>query len=937
MILHSYRRIGRRIILSLTLTVATCVVANAQQSIDLAGKWTVALDSLDIGEGREWAKNSFSANINLPGTLDGAGLGEPNMLKPALTKPQLTHLTRKHSYIGAAWYTKEISIPKDWKDKKIGLKLERVLWKTQVWVDGKKVDVEQNSLIAPHYFDLTNYLTPGKTQRLTLKIDNRKFFDLSYDNMAHAYTNHTQIIWNGVIGDIQLTAENALSVADVQVFSSLANKNVQVKAVLRNDGQRSIKRQIVFNIRDKADQSIVATQSKDLVLAAGINELEFTMPVNSAIKPWDEFHPNLYTLESSIKESQMQKKETDFAFRDFTTSGKTFLLNGKPIFLRGTLECNIFPLTGHPPMEKKEWKKLFQTAKNWGLNHIRFHSWCPPEAAFQAADDIGMYLQVELPIWSLTVGELQSTTAFLYQEADRMIKEYGNHPSFMLWSMGNELQGKMEVLNKMVDVIKRKDSRHLYANTSFTFEKGHGDRPEKNDDFFVTQWTTDGWVRGQGVFNDQSPSFNKNYNAALVNVHVPVVTHEIGQYAVYPNLNEIDKYTGVLDPLNFKAIREDLQAKGMINQADDFLTSSGKLAAILYKEEIERALKTAGISGFQLLDLHDFPGQGTALVGLLDAFWDSKGILDSTEFKNFNAPLVPLLNFEKATYKNTETFHGAVAISNYFKEFEHDQAINWKIVAGDKELKSGQLSGRIALGFNDLAGKISLDLNEIKVATKLTVTLSLAGTNFQNSWNIWVYPDKKVNDYGKVFYTQDVQEAMRQLRKGKKVLLNPDWKTIEGLEGKFVPVFWSPVHFPKQAGSMGLLLDNTHAAFNDFPTDNHTDWQWWDLHRKSTTLVLDSLEGGTPLIQMVDNFANNRKLALAVEGEMHGGKLMIVSIDLATDLEGRPVANQLLKSILTYMNSENFEPEKISNPSWLEAKLKARKKEQAKQDATAIY
>lgn len=928
---------AHKVLLSILIVCCSCTDLFSQTKLNLSGQWTVALDSLDIGEKEQWEHRLFDTQLSLPGTLDDAKLGTPNTLVPKLEKLQLTHLTRKNRYIGAAWYAKEVAIPKDWKGEKTILKLERVIWKTSVWVDGTKVDAEQNSLIAPHYFDLSRYLTPGQTHRITLKIDNRKFFDISYKNLAHAYTDHTQIIWNGVIGEFSLENQSAVRFDDVQVYPDINAKTVKIKAVIQNSTARSMKLPLSVQCSLKETKGMVGQINKEIVIPVGEKIVELALPITEEILTWDEFNPNLYTLNLSLAgESITTSNTSDFGFRDFKAEGKRFELNGRPIFLRGTLECNIFPLTGHPPMQKDEWLKVFQTAKNWGLNHIRFHSWCPPEAAFAAADQLGIYLQAELPVWSLTIGEFQSTTEYLYEEAQRMIKEYGNHPSFMLWSLGNELQGDMTVLNKMVSDLKEMDNRRLFANTSFTFEKGHGDRPEPNDDFFVTQWTKDGWVRGQGVFNAQSPSFNKNYNSALVNVHIPVVTHEIGQYAVFPNIREIDKYTGVLDPLNFKAIRNDLQHKGLIQQADDFLQSSGTLAATLYKEEIERALKTAGISGFQLLDLHDFPGQGTALVGLLDAFWESKGILDSTDFKRFNGPLVPLLNFEKATYKNTEVFHADVSVSNYLQSFAN-QTIEWSITNDDALLESGKFDVPLEMGFNDGLGKFSVDFSSIKEATKLSVQLKIAGTDYRNSWNIWVYPASGPVDFGNVLYTNNVTEALQQVRAGKKVLLNPDWKTTKGLEGKFVPVFWSPVHFPTQAGTMGLLLDKQKAVFADFPTDNHTDWQWWDLNVNSTTLIIDSLQGGTPLIQMIDNFANNRKLALAFEGSINEGKLMVVSIDLCSNLDERIVAKQLLRSILQYMNSDDFQPATIRNPKWLEDNLKPMQQEQQKQDATAIY
>lgn len=546
------------------------------------------------------------------------------------------------------------------------------------------------------------------------------------------------------------------------------------------------------------------------------------------------------------------------------------------------------------------------------MNHLRFHSWCPPEAAFNVADEMGFYVQVELPVWSVTLGKDSATVEFLRAEAKRISKEYGNHPSFCFWSIGNELQYDFNILASMLGEMKAADDRHLYTTTSFTFEKGHGDWPENQDDFFVTQWTKKGWVRGQGVFNQELPSFDKDFRASIDGMEVPLVTHEVGQYSVYPDLTEIPKYTGTLMPLNFMAVKEDLEKKGLIDKAPQYLQASGKLAAILYKEEIERALKTPGISGFQLLDLHDFPGQGTALVGLLNAFWESKGILTGEEFREFCAPVVPLLRFPKAVYTNNETFEAQIELCNYGKDELKNSTLSWEITADGRSLGKGKTPvAALAFGHNGGLGKISFPLQQVTNASKLEVCLSLDGTEYRNRWNVWVYPSSVDTKWGDVKYTRSYDEAMASLKKGEKVLFNPDWRTLQGIEGKFVPVFWSPVHFPNQAGTMGVLCNPTHPALADFPTDMHTDWQWWDLNINSTTLVVDSLQGGASVVEMVDNFVHNRRLASLYEGRVGEGKLMLATFDLQTALDKRPVARQMLYSILNYMNSEEFAPTQL--------------------------
>ena len=883
----------------------------ATNKLDLSGTWTFKTDSADVGISQRWYNSQLDGTIHLPGTTDDAGFGLPNILLPALKRPQVSHLTRKNSYLGAAWYNRTITIPSAWKNKKMTLKLERVIWETRVWIDGKTVEGKQQSLTTPHYFELTNFLTPGN-HTLSIRVDNRKQFDISVNDMAHAYTNETQIMWNGIIGEISCTAEDKVSITSVQIFPDVNKKLAKVKVTVGNSTAKAAQGILaVFATSTKTNEKLPVISLPFKVEKQGAS-LEINYPMGKSPLLWDEFNPDLYTLSAEIKGSGFESSKIEtFGMRLLSNKNAHLQINGHQIFLRGTLECCIFPLTGHPPMDKEGWQKVFTTAREWGLNHLRFHSWCPPKYAFEVADEMGFYLQVELPLWSLTVNKDPLTSEFLFEEADRIIKEYGNHPSFCFWSLGNELQPDFHFLNAFVDRLKTKDTRHLYTNTSYTFEKGHGAWPEKNDDYFITQTTKKGWVRGQGVFDSEPPTFNKDYSASVDSMPVPLITHEIGQYAVYPNVSEIDKYTGVLDPLNFKAVKNDLIKKGLITKANDYLMASGKLAAILYKEEIERAMKTNGISGFQLLDLHDFPGQGTALVGLLDAFWDSKGIISRETFRQFCSPVVPLIRFQKATYTNNETFTATVEVLNNGGSTLSGNKLNWRIVdSSNLPIAEGKIQmPEISVGKRVVIGNIVKDLAAITGAGCYTVQVEIEGTPYKNSWQIWVYPTKLEIRAGDVVITANRNDALKGLSEGKKVLYSPKTEDINGLEGKFVQVFWSPVHFPDQPGTMGLLMNPAHPALRNFPTEMHTNWQWWDLCKKSKTICIDSIPGAKPIVENVDNFMKNRRLCSVFESNVGNGQLIFSSMDLLTDIENRPVARQLLFSLLEYMKSEKFKPE----------------------------
>ena len=858
----------------------------AQQRLDLSGEWKVSLN------------NRGNQTIMLPNTLDGAGIGEPNTLSPALTKPQLSRLTRKHSFIGEAKYQREITITKEMAGKPLELLLERVMWRSRLLIDGQDAGQIQESLVSPHVFHIKG-LTEGK-HTLTLFIDNRKLHEISVDNLAHSYTNDTQIMWNGVLGRMELNV--APVITDVQIYPDIEKQQVSIKV-------RGSAADYGFTLDGC---SVVPTK---------VGDGEYVLPISN-MKLWDEFTPNLYTLTATTLPSS--SLSVSFGMRSFKAKGNRLLINGNPTFLRGTLECCIFPLTGTPPTDERGWMKVFTTAREYGLNHLRFHSWCPPEAAFRVADKMGFYCQVELPNWSLKVNQDSATAKFLYQEFDNIIRNYGNHPSLCIISCGNELQPDFKFLNELTLYMKTQDPRHLYVTSTFTFEKGHGVKQEPEDDIFITQWTDNGWVRGQGVFDERVPDFKSDYREAAKNITVPLVSHEIGQYSVYPNIKEIDKYTGILDPLNFKAIRNDLQKKGLLHKADDYLKASGKLAVILYKEEIERAMKTPQQSGFQLLDLHDFPGQGTALVGLLDAFWDSKGLVEPQRFREACAPVVPLAQFDKVVWKADETFTARVDIANYSLESMEGKTICW------------QLTDEMGDVYAEGSGKnISISLNKVSEAKRFELIVSIKDTPWRNRWNIWVYSDVIMPQDKKILVTSNIDEAMKALNKGKKVLFSPKKETVKGLEGKFLPVFWSPVHFPKQAGTMGLLCDPRHPALAHFPTDMHSDWQWWNLVKRSRVMVLDSIAPVSPIVESVDNFVNNRRLAQVFEAKVGKGSLIFSSIDLLTD-SNLPEIRQMQYSLLRYMQSTEFHPSTSLSESQLRSLLLNEATEQ-KTGATSIY
>jgi hypothetical protein len=882
--------------------------SSTAQQISLGGKWQVKLENAP----------DKSYAIKLPGTLDDAGIGDKVVPGSGINFSTMAHLTRKVQYVGKAFYSNTFTVPAAWKQKQIILKIGRVLWKSSVVIDGKAVEATGESLTTAHEFDVTNYIVAGKKQSITICIDNSNIFpginvyatqypSKESSEITHSYTNHTQIKWNGVLGEITLMAKPKLFAMQVSIESDVQNKNINISYQLNNS---DVKRVQVLVQSYVLDAQTGKKWPKSFNQVSTEKKVTATIPFEKNVVYWSEFSPKMYQLVTIVKsEYGIDTSITAFGVRAFKAQNENLYLNDNRIFIRGNLECIIFPLTGYPPMTLKEWETLYTTAKSYGLNTFRFHSWCPPEAAFAAADKVGFYLQVELPNWNLKMGEDTASFSFLRREAHRILNTYGNHPSFLFFSMGNELEGDFGKLNDLVAELKAVDKRHLYSTTTFTFQKEITGNPQPQDDYYVTQWTKKGWVRGQGVFNDSAPDFSKDFIKSLGDIKVPIITHEIGQYSVYPDMSEIKEYTGNLVPINFLAVKDDLTKKGLLNLAPAYVNASGKFATLLYKEEIERALKTNGLDGFQLLQMQDFPGQGTALVGLLNAFWKTKGFVTAKDFRKYCSEVTPLIRFAKPVYTNNETFEADVELANFYKPLNNVELV-WNVKEENGSiLKSGTFGKKDYAVDNGLqAGKISFALNGISSAKKLIVEVIVKGTTYSNDWNIWVYPESIKEAEGSVLVTASLQEALTGLGNGKKVLLCPTPDTLKGPKGKFVPVFWSPIHFPKDPGTMGLLIKNTHKALAHFPTESHSNWQWWDLTTKSKALDIASLPHEANIIRPIDNFVTNQNLSSLFEVKVSKGQLVFCSMDIVSNLDKRPQAKQLRYSLLKYMNGNNFNP-----------------------------
>lgn len=895
--------------------------------IDLKGEWQFCLAGQDEGQtvpvGKEWE------SFQLPGTTDTNQKGMKNT-----NAGETTHLTRLYSYVGKAWYKKDVFIPKNWKGKCITLFLERTK-PTHIFIDGSLAG-SSDDISTAQTFDISRFLTAGRKHEIAILVDNGKSVPPQLLDNSHAYTESTQTNWNGIIGELYLSAKEQLHLSSVRLEPDVAGKLVRVHITVASPGKitRSTRLSMTaqaFNVENRG--SFPKEQTFSLEKSRADYTFDYVLGDNALL--WSEFSPALYRL--NIRLGDKDEQTLVFGLRDFTTKGTHFAINGATTFLRGKHDACVFPLTAHTAMDVPTWRHYFQVAKAYGINHYRFHSWCPPEACFEAADIEGVYLQPELPFWGTIEKKDERLVQFLKKEGLNILRTYGDHASFVMFSLGNELFGDKETMVALMNTFKQADSRRLYAIGSNSFLGYQGHTP--GEDYLTTcrvggeaYGSFDTHVRGTfsfadaydgGYINHMEPNSVMNFSKALTKCPVPVISHETGQFQVYPDYKEIKKYTGVLYPYNMEVFRKHLEKAGMSDQADAFFKASGKWAAELYKADIEMDLRTKELAGFQLLDLQDYPGQGSAYVGMLDAFMDSKGLIAPEAWRQFCNRVVPLLEVEKFCWTNSEQLKGSVKVADYGNSSLNGKTLKWLLQKedGEKVAENAMVIHADEKGLVNV-GEITASLSSLSKATRLDLLLSIEGTEYRNTYPLWVYPSDEPTTVPKgitVVRGELDARLLSALEQEAEVLWFPkkeDYKeqTVGGL---FTTDYWNYRMFrticenakkPVSPGTMGLLIPSRHPLFASFPTEEHTNWQWFSIVKQSYPFILSNFPTGyRPIVQVIDNIERNHKLGLVFELGVGKGKLLVCMADLEA-VKDKPEVRSFYRSLLDYMKSDAFKP-----------------------------
>ena len=801
-------------------------------------------------------------------------------------------LTPNRHYVGTVAYSRTVRVPKTWKGRRVELFLERPHIETTVTVNGRRVG-HQMSLNTPHVYDVTDCLQYGRDNELTVTVYNG-IENVCVGQDSHSVTDQTQGNWNGIVGRMELRCEGRQPVGRVAVFPDI---------------HQQVARVVVPQAKGKLRFAIDGTP----VTASRQDDSTYVVSMKGA-QLWSEFTPRLYQLAVSTRDDTVR---TTFGMREITVRGMQVYLNGEPIWIRGTVGNCDFPLTGFPPTDVASWKALFTKCKQYGLNAMRFHSYCPPEAAFTAADEVGFYLQPEGPSWpnhGVKMNRGMYIDTYLMDETKRMTAAYGNHPSFVMMSAGNEPAGDWVAWgDRWVDYWKKTDARRIYAS----FNVGGGWAWDGGSQYHAKAGARGlDWDRRAPQSTDDYYDqllYPRNYKGQQPN-NSPIIAHEQGQWGAFPDLSERSQYTGVYKAYNFDIFADLLRDHGMEQMATKFLHSSGKLQTLCYKYEIERNLRTKGYAGFMLLALNDYSGQGTALVGPLNVFFREKGYVDSTQWRQFCNDVVVMAEFPKFVFTTGEQAEVAVDVYN---------------ATGGRTLSQARLSyaispsgtGGTVLTADLPAGK-SLKVARVPLFTdttlpgKYTLTLTLAEgqRTYTNTYDYWVYPTQQAELSTKDIYVADTLDAkaVGVLKRGGKVLITAAGRVRYGNDVKqqYLPVFWNTSWFKmRPPHTTGAYIDKEHPIFREFPTDDWSNLNWWELLNRAQVMNLSELPASyqSP-VQPIDTWHVSRKLGMIVEANVLGGRLLMTTMDITSNLDHRPVARQMRKAIVDYMQSADFQP-----------------------------
>jgi hypothetical protein len=883
---------GRR---AVPAVVNPVVRSPLQEVISLRGEWEFVTQGVAPLRHSVWrgfyAKSWPEARtIQVPGCWEAQGVGQPGMGNSWDCKWDHGAKPLRHVYEGEAWYRKSVAIPAAWRGKKIWLKIGGVRSQGWFWVNGQTVAWVDN-YCGTYKYDITDLVHAGTQAVVVAAVNNVVPSRKGLFSATHRF--------GGLYRDVELEATPASRIDDAWVRSEFDQQTAAVHATIAGALAQPVLRVAIKT----ADGQPAGAASLPVTLAAGKSNVEVVCRVRLApFRPWSPESPVLYHAELTLcdGDTPVHGWAERFGVRKIEVRCDRFFLNNHPYFLRGFGDDFVYPLTLASPASRAEHLKHLQRAHAAGFNYVRLHTHCELPEYFEAADEVGIMVQPELPYY----GDYP-TEAFTFdplRDLAELYRHYRRYVSFTTYCTGNE-----GLLGKPLDKEIYKLAKRLDPDRLALHQDGGHNTPENSD--FRT-----------GPINVWTPG--------SVKCDVPFVAHEYLNLCVKQDPRLEPRFTGVMLPPVTQATRDTaLAAAGLDRRWGDACQDAAHALQRHYQKcGLEAARLDPACDGYSfwtIVDVIVAQGATYSAQGLFNAFWEPKpNGATPAKFRQFNGPTALLLKIDPETRIAVagDTVKADFWITHYEPGPLDPARLRWTLRADDRTLAHGETDGgRVEPGSTRSLAATTLTIPEVAKPVRAVLEASLAGTDVKNDWDFWIFPKRNPREATGIAVTPALLPALAKLytglttnaaaatllisqigapdvepalAAGKRVLL------INGTDGKpnVALGWWS---MSTQVGTAFAA----HSAFGDFPHDGYLSPLAFRILKLGQRLPLAGLRPEELLV--VGEGRDNYFLYAGTARCGNGRVLLTHGLDL---LAGTPEGTCLLDNFIQYARSDAFNP-----------------------------
>ncbi len=931
-----------RIIFLAAVAICSCHPALAQpEQIDLSGPWSFCYTTEH--DTTPPPAEAFQQQAPIPGCWDDTfdqskarrlwpdARFNPDYRSVAIptTKPlpdaSLPYL------LGVGWYRRSLDVPHAWRDRQVTLHVGTPVMEAWVYLNGRQIAHHLGPAtsfdvpLAPHLdFNRSSAQPAHSANELIIAVSNLR--DDRGGSRVRGYKGRS----GGIFGPILLDVAGPARIADLLVYPSANLDTLHWNAELQ--GKLTPDAELHWSVRDPASGSTVA-QGQQLAASDLLHWTTTTLD----IPPWSDDQPHLVELLVTLHDRQhnvLDRRTQPFGLRRLTVDGTGLRLNGTPVYLRGVCEIAYYPETCTPPLDVQPYRDHIRRLKQLGFNWLRCHTWVPPEPYLQAADELGMLVQVEAPV---------GYDMFDWQAILRTCRR---HPSVVIYCCGNEEQltdAKIDFLNQCAVQQKQLAPDALFnpqeAMRGIEYHFTGDDQPNllhepvtynpiKLDRLRAFSDVFGQYTLGQLSYTTLQGN-HERIDRQLAIYRRPCLTHELGIIGCYLNLDLLSRYQGTrIGPDLFSKVRDALSAKGLLDRAPTYFRNSAAWQRLLRKDVCEMCRHCRLITGYDMLGANDSHWHRTGYpCGITDEFDQLKPGETPDDVVAHNGRSVLLISRQRE--------RALIAADR----FQRDLSVSW---FDPTPLKQGRLSWQMttAAGPNgappqtllegrqpiapiqpgSLTRLVTIDapLPNRARPTKATLTVELSGgdARIRNRWDYWLFPRVEPVQPSNVLLVDSLdQHALARLADGARV------------------VMFGTKPFPTQRltfqmnvtgrpnGILATVIER-HPALADFPHDGYCDWQCSQMLADSASVLFSSLDVPfRPIIEVVNSYKNPQPQAALFQWRVGRGRLLICSLNLARP-QTDPAAAYLRHCLLHYASGDAFEPTVEVAPSKLAQLLK---------------